>query len=41
MQELWDSIKRPNLQIMGIENEMKAKGIRNIFEKVIAESPKS
>jgi hypothetical protein len=40
MQELTDSIKRPNLRIMGIEEgeEVKAKGIHNIFNKIIMES---
>jgi chromosome segregation ATPase len=35
MQELTDSIKRPNLRIMGIEEgeELQAKGIHNIFNK--------
>jgi chromosome segregation ATPase len=34
MQELTDSIKRPNLRIMGIEEEeVQAKGIHNIFNK--------
>jgi hypothetical protein len=31
MQALWDTIKKTNLQIMGIEEEMQAKGIENIF----------
>jgi ADP-dependent phosphofructokinase/glucokinase len=37
MQELTDSIKRPNLRIMGIEEgeEVQAKGIYNIFNKII------
>jgi archaeosine-15-forming tRNA-guanine transglycosylase len=37
MQELNDSIKRPNLRIMVIEEgkEMQAKGIHNIFNKII------
>jgi hypothetical protein len=37
MQELTDSIKRPNLRIMGIEEgeEEQAKGICNIFNKII------
>jgi chromosome segregation ATPase len=37
MQELTDSIKRPNLRIMGIEEseEVQAKGICNIFNKII------
>jgi hypothetical protein len=35
MQELTDSIKRPNLRIMGIEGkEVQAKGMRNIFNKI-------
>jgi hypothetical protein len=35
MQEFTDSIKRPNLRIMGIEEgeEVQAKGIQNIFNK--------
>jgi hypothetical protein len=39
MQELCDSIKRSNLQIMGIKEgeEAQAKGICNIFNKVITE----
>jgi chromosome segregation ATPase len=35
MQELTDSIKRQNLKIMSIEEEVKAKGIHNIFNKII------
>jgi hypothetical protein len=39
MQELSDSIKVPNLKIMSIEKEeVKAKGICNIFNKIIAEN---
>jgi hypothetical protein len=42
MQELWDSIKRPNLRIMGIkEEEVHAKGIGNIINKIIAENFKN
>jgi hypothetical protein len=39
MQELTDFIKRPNLRIMGIEEgeEVKAKGMCNIFNKIITE----
>jgi hypothetical protein len=34
MQEFSNSIKRPNLRIMGIEEEdVKAKGIHNTFNK--------
>jgi hypothetical protein len=40
MQELTDSIKRPNLRIMGIEEgeEVQSKGICNIFNKIIPEN---
>jgi chromosome segregation ATPase len=40
MQELTNSIKRPNLRIMGIEEgeEVQAKGIQNIFGKIITEN---
>jgi hypothetical protein len=40
MQELSDSIKRPNLRIMGIEEgqEVQAKGMCNIYNKIITEN---
>jgi hypothetical protein len=40
MQKFSDSIKRPNLRIMGIEEgeEVQAKGIHNIFHKIITEN---
>jgi hypothetical protein len=39
MQELTNSIKRPNLRIMGIEGkEVQAKEISNIFNKIITEN---
>jgi predicted nuclease with TOPRIM domain len=40
MQELTDSIKRPNLKIMGIEEgeEVQTKGMHNIFNKIITEN---
>jgi predicted nuclease with TOPRIM domain len=40
MQELTDSTKRPNLRIMGIEEgeEVQAKGMHNIFNKIITEN---
>jgi hypothetical protein len=39
MQELTDSIQRPNLRIMGIEEgeEVQVKGMHNIFNKIITE----
>jgi hypothetical protein len=39
MQELTDSIKIPKLRIMDIEEgeEVQAKGMRNIFNKIITE----
>jgi hypothetical protein len=40
MQELTDSIKRPNLRIMGIEEgEVQTKGMHDIFNKIIKEIP--
>jgi hypothetical protein len=43
MQALTDSIKRPNLRIMGIEEgkEVQAKGMHNIFNKIKQKFPKS
>jgi phosphatidate phosphatase PAH1 len=40
MQELHNSIKRPNLRIMGIEEgeKVQAKGNHNIFNKIITEN---
>jgi hypothetical protein len=39
MQEISDTIKRPNLRIMGIEEEeVQAKGMYNIFNKIITEN---
>jgi hypothetical protein len=40
MQELINFIKRQNLRIMGIEEgeEVQAKGIHNIFNKIITEN---
>jgi chromosome segregation ATPase len=40
MQELTNSIKRPNLRIMGMEEgeEAQTKGICNIFNKIITEN---
>jgi chromosome segregation ATPase len=39
MQEFTNSIKRPNLRVMGIEEEeVKANGICNTFNKIITEN---
>jgi hypothetical protein len=40
MQEHTNSVKRPKLQIMGFEEggEVQAKGISNIFNKIITEN---
>jgi septal ring factor EnvC (AmiA/AmiB activator) len=40
MQELSDSIKRPNLRIMGIEEgeEVQAKGMHDTINKIITEN---
>jgi hypothetical protein len=39
MQEFSNSFKRPSMRLMGIEDgeEVQAKGIRNIFNKIITE----
>jgi hypothetical protein len=39
MRELTDSIKRPSPRIMGIEEEVEAKGIHNIFNKIVENFP--
>jgi hypothetical protein len=41
VQEVTNSIKRPNLRIMGIEEgeDVQAKGIYNIFNKIIENFP--
>jgi hypothetical protein len=43
MQELTDSIKRPNVRIMGIKEgeEVQAKGMHNILNKIITENFKN
>jgi hypothetical protein len=39
MLELTNSMKRPNLRIMGIEEEVvQAKGMSNIFNRIITEN---
>jgi hypothetical protein len=40
MRELTDSISRPNMRIMGIEEgeDVQAKGIHNTFNKIITEN---
>jgi hypothetical protein len=40
MQELTDSIKKPNLRIMGTEDgeQVQAKGMCNIFNKIITDN---
>jgi hypothetical protein len=40
MQELTDSVKRQNLRMVGVEEgeEVQAKGIHNIFNKMITEN---
>jgi hypothetical protein len=38
MQELTNSIKRLNLRIMSIEGEVQAKGIHNIFNKIVTKN---
>ena len=38
--ETWDTIKRPNLRIIGIEEEkeLQLKGTENLFNKIIEEN---
>jgi hypothetical protein len=40
IQEIWDTIKKPDLQIIGIEEgeETQAKGTEHIFNKIIEEN---
>jgi hypothetical protein len=38
MQELWDSIMRPSLSIIGIDKQVQAKGIGNIFNKALTKN---
>ena len=39
IRDLWDNIKQANLRIIGIpEGEEKEKGIKNIFEEMMAEN---
>ena len=36
--EIWDNIKRPNLRIIGIEEEVQLKSTENLFNKIIEEN---
>ena len=40
IQEMWDTIKKPNLRIIGVEEgeELQIKGPENIFNKIIEEN---
>jgi hypothetical protein len=40
MQDIWETMRRPNLQIMGVEEgeEIQTKGIDNLFNRIIAEN---
>ncbi|ERE73407.1 LINE-1 type transposase domain-containing protein 1 [Cricetulus griseus] len=40
IQQIWDTVKRPNLRIIGIEEgeEIQLKGTENIFNKIIEEN---
>lgn len=40
LQNLWDTLKRPNLPIPGIEKgyETKSESIDNLFDKIIVEN---
>ena len=40
IQEIWDTMKRPNLRIIGVEEgeDLQLKGPENIFNKIIEEN---
>ena len=40
IQEIWDTVKRPNLRIIGVEEgeDLQLKGWENIFTKIIEEN---
>ena len=40
IEEIWDTVKRPNLRIIGVEEgeELQFKGPENIFNKIIEEN---
>jgi hypothetical protein len=38
MQDIWDTMKRPNLGIMGIGEKIKTKGIDNLFNRIISDN---
>jgi DNA repair ATPase RecN len=39
MEDIWDTMKRPNIQIMSVEGEeMQTKSIDNLFNRIIAEN---
>ena len=37
-QEIWDTLRRPNLRIIEIEEDSQLKGPENIFNKIIEEN---
>ena len=38
LRDLWDNVKRPNIQIIGVLEEDKKKSHENILEEIIAEN---
>ena len=38
LRDLWDNIKRTNIQIIGVPEEEKKKGTEEIFEEIILEN---
>ena len=38
LRDLWDNIKRTNIQIIGVPEEEKKKGTEKIFEEIIVEN---
>ena len=38
LRDLWDNIKRANIQMIGVPEEEKKKGFEKIFEEIIVEN---
>ena len=38
LRDLWDNVKHPNIQIIGVPEEDKKKGHEKIFEEIIAKN---
>ena len=38
LRDLWDHIKRTNIRIIGVQEDVKKKGYEKIFEEIIVEN---